>query len=1659
MEYNNSTSQEQKDSPIDIQQPYVSSTDACEPLGTVVPASMAYEQKRFAEKLRSSIKPSVHEFVMNRLNYTDYKEFCQSFGQEQIDAIANAIYNFENTGFGIIVADQTGVGKGRVGAGLIRYAVEYLKKMPIFVTDKKHLISDMYRDLIDINFQANAPQQVKIVSKEIEDMTDNQIIRLIKNDLKNNDELRIDLAEIMDDVPDDFEVEVKKLFSKEPSKAILPEGIEQPEDLIELIVQAYRLYLEINGLETYERDWIASKDGEYVINTKKGDSYDSLLKRELKEGRQLIKPFITFSYKVKDENGNILYDIKYDKKVETSQRLDRDLKVCMTTYSQFGRAFESNGDPTAKFTLLRKIALNGILILDESHKAAGINQGKMSNTARAIADLVQLSKDTIFISATFAKRPENMFLYAMKTAIREANLSNDELIRVFKSGGNALQEAASAELARIGHIVRRERPIVGKTFYEKESEDTPTGKSQIDSFNIFRQLNKDLRDYYGKVKGQYREFLKAMLGAKYKQEKDNYPHKGNVLLLTFNLVNQFLLGLKVEQASGEAIKYLQDGKKPVIAIANTMESIFTNIKKDYPNEIPYEIGDVIVDDLSLVFPYLWDYCFKYKVYKKQMVPDENGVPQEEMVGTDYHLIHNCSQVFLPLREELLPLYNSILTTFKNCNFIGVSLSPIDKIISNIESRGFKVGEVTGRKRKLVYDSMGTAKLQTRKVANVTDTIRDFNFNIKDALVLNRSGAVGVSMHSKPNSVVNKFDKAILKIENLDDRPTPTSLEPRDEVKQRVMIITQMELDVNNEVQKLGRISRTGQIYAPIYKYLTSCVPFEERFAAMMELKLRSLMATVSSDQESASSLFTADDYLSEEGGEAVEQPAMSVGMNLPRDTNGNLSLTGKALVDFCLKQLYFKSIDEQKRFFIQFQQALYEEIEKRKREGTYNKKMVLKQYNAETFDVLPFELGMENPFSSFGSPVFAERLNIETFEAKNFANTVEANISKSLQTLGDNSGNTNPIESLDKYKKYMGDIADKYLEESVKVRHIEYVQELQGRIQQAESAIEERKEGIKGYEKVEEALDIYSKIQSLNTEISDLQGRVSELILSANQDEMNKVVNEIQSKNSEKSILQQKFDNEFKEVYEKRGDYSYEIRQIEALENSIERLNSQVTKENETYNQQVLMCDRYKFYISSIGSVFQVTTKSEQSDWAEDDNGQYSQIYSYANTMNEQMVLTKVSYPFNQRKNADFTWGTIDLTFTPAYGGFVTSNLYNIESPLTEKDTKEKKEHTTDLQILPYDYNNDKWNELVEGTYTGSKGEKVFLTGSLLRAMAVANENKLSGNIVKFNTIDKKIKIGFELSVASSNAILPKFNDSDSFPIVSSFSSSLVKDVVLPYIIASLNNNDTTLFTSNFNRHEILLFEVLEKIKSKIEGGVSVIDDTFFVEFKVNELSQYTSQSNVIDSLESNGLDSDAIYVRLSSTDFAYTYQILDFLNVLNIANDQIISDGYARTLSYETSKGGKLFTIPAKYQGSNWDFRGRYNVPYEVIQYTRQYYYEDYQFTTGLNAFVLTAVLNYSIETQQTKNWYKPKFAIDLTLNDFCKLCDYLKELEMPMKTIVSYKMLKDSGKFTFDIESFQRATIVTDIDGEGNIQELISEEAEQSIDGLIDNLVELFQ
>jgi hypothetical protein len=105
------------------------------------------------DAIQSSLAKIAHEvgdldqYVAEKLDY-EHAELGRYFSAEQVDALALAIYNAEkNSGF--IIGDQTGVGKGRVVAGMIKYALRN-GRTPIFVTEKPNLYADMIRDLDDI---------------------------------------------------------------------------------------------------------------------------------------------------------------------------------------------------------------------------------------------------------------------------------------------------------------------------------------------------------------------------------------------------------------------------------------------------------------------------------------------------------------------------------------------------------------------------------------------------------------------------------------------------------------------------------------------------------------------------------------------------------------------------------------------------------------------------------------------------------------------------------------------------------------------------------------------------------------------------------------------------------------------------------------------------------------------------------------------------------------------------------------------------------------------------------------------------------------------------------------------------------------------------------------------------------------------------------------------------------------------------------------------------------------------------------------------------------------------------------------------------------------------------------------------------------------------
>lgn len=116
------------------------------PLGTLMPVNMREPVTQALAELEDRVG-ALDEYVARELGY-EPGTLGTYFGAEQVDALALAVDSMTR-GAGFIIGDQTGIGKGRVVAGVIRWALKN-GKTPIFVTEKPNLYRDMHGDLGNI---------------------------------------------------------------------------------------------------------------------------------------------------------------------------------------------------------------------------------------------------------------------------------------------------------------------------------------------------------------------------------------------------------------------------------------------------------------------------------------------------------------------------------------------------------------------------------------------------------------------------------------------------------------------------------------------------------------------------------------------------------------------------------------------------------------------------------------------------------------------------------------------------------------------------------------------------------------------------------------------------------------------------------------------------------------------------------------------------------------------------------------------------------------------------------------------------------------------------------------------------------------------------------------------------------------------------------------------------------------------------------------------------------------------------------------------------------------------------------------------------------------------------------------------------------------------
>ncbi len=707
------------------------------PFGTLTPKNISHGEHAALDELVKRNGP-VDDFVANRVGM-DVDELRKVAAAEQIDGAALAIDQIERGGAAII-GDQTGIGKGRQGALVIRYALQN-GKLPIFFTKDPKLFSDMYADLQDVN------------------------------------------------------TDIKPLIFGETSKAT-----------------------------------IVDSEGNVIIRA----PASNVQRREIER--------IT------------------DKGIDGS-----GYNAIFSTYSQINTR-------NTRQLFLEHLAENNptVIVLDEAHEAAGdartsmqaafMSGGKVKRGSGKDMEIIQVpgllngagtkadrGGGVLYMSATYAKRPENMPVY-FRTALSTAADSFGQIVDAMKRGGVALQQAVSESLAKVGQYVRRERDFSGVGYDMKKVEVEDEVKLKEDVDGVTDVLSEIVR-----FNRSIREAVKAENEMKSTAQSESQIDMTDFAAIVHNQLGQLLLAAKADAVVKEAIAAKARGEKPVIALMNTMESFLSQ----YTAEHGIKAGSN--------FQLRWNELLKYAL--------DRSLRASEKLPNGDTVIHTLNPDDYGMRHA----YDSIKELADDVS-VKFPISPIDYIVQKLNAAGVKMAELTGRESGLRYTNFdtGDADYVHFKRANKNAVVNGFNSGRYDGMLLNASGSTGLSAHAS-----ERFT---------DQRP-------------RHMIVVQPALDINVFVQTLGRILRTGMVklgmgekgpYGARYTHLVLPLNAEMRPAAMAARKMKSLNANTTAEAENAIKI-DAEDIFNRYGDSVVaeymdQNPDMqaATGLRVEQNEEGNL---------------------------------------------------------------------------------------------------------------------------------------------------------------------------------------------------------------------------------------------------------------------------------------------------------------------------------------------------------------------------------------------------------------------------------------------------------------------------------------------------------------------------------------------------------------------------------------------------------------------------------------------------------------------------------------------------------------------------------------------------------------------------------------------------
>ena len=693
--------------------------------------------------------------------------------------------------------------------------------------------------------------------------------------------------------------------------------------------------------------------------------------------------------------------------IKKNGELPKGMDVLFTCYSQLNGG---SGSPQRQEAIASLVAQGkAVLVMDEAHNAAGApakktdSKGQNAFFMSLLTGINLLGKDkevpedwkppsAVYLSATFAKRPDNMPLY-IHTNLRYAANTPEELTTLFGKGvkTDVLQQISSEMLVESGSMLRRERSYEGvkMKFYPDETTgdaNAPRDIREVDKVTVILRalVNADraLKEWVKDPSVQ--ALIVEKLGPKGAIFGSEGPTafaeaKGNPFTsVVHNYIGTLLLSAKTQTAVDMVVDKMNNNEKVVIGLQSTNGSALD----DYVEQNGIKIGNEIPN-------------FGWQTLLERAVNSTRKVTLKSASGNE----KDNKQVMIP--NDMMP--PSVRAGYDNLKEMisgfqsDLPAAPIDYIRTELErkyvwtidgqtqvgdtpppgvkARHLVVREITGRSTAVDYRG-DTPKYMSLNNPERVEMISSFQngedsaFGPIDVLVINSAGATGISLHAST--------------EAFDQRP-------------RHMLVLQPHGDISVFIQLLGRIHRTGQVEWPSFTMLATSIPAERRISAMLKKKLASLKSNTSGGSSSTKTggvdfinrygdVATAE-YLNEHADirsflaqPSYSDPAEAAGTDLAHKASGTAGLLSAA---------------DQQEFFDSIEASYLAEIELRNSTGTNALARRSLPLNAEIIKENLIEEGLDNT-NPFLADVVMAQFNVDVIGSIPTQQNIEDDIAEAL---------------------------------------------------------------------------------------------------------------------------------------------------------------------------------------------------------------------------------------------------------------------------------------------------------------------------------------------------------------------------------------------------------------------------------------------------------------------------------------------------------------------------------------------------------------------------------------------------------------------------------------------------------------------------------------